>query len=511
MRRSRLLVVCLSSLAALAAGCSRSADSCDNLLSCPEYAIRTAPEGCDGPADQNAEYYTEKCGVFVDPEADGGAGSRTAPMDTMSAAIAAAIDQKKRVYACGKTFKETVAIGSSVEIVGGLDCAGGWVPTGGAKTVIEGLVDTIALTIDTPGYVTLRGVDVVAPATVTPGASSIAVLVNDAHVTLEGGRLAAGDAAAGVSGVDIEADPSLDGLPGHGGRAVCEGSSTNPGGEAVKKQCDGSASTGGKGGDGGTVEGFSPSPGGSGDNGGPVGNDGSGTGGVGQGQAKAEACTSGAAGAAGAPGIMGAGGTGRGSITESGYWGVAGEDGKSGAPGRGGGGGGGSRGGLSIACNGSLLPRPGASGGSGGTGGCGGRGGAGGGAGGSSIALVSVNADVLLTNMVLTTGRGGAGGKGGAGQAGGAEGAGGDGGAGTSGVESGCMGGAGGRGGAGGPGGGGQGGHSLGIAFKGKRPIGGSFVMEHPAGAGGEPGSAGLEMNEGRGEGGVVADTLEFP
>jgi hypothetical protein len=432
-------------------------------------------------------------------------------MDTMSAAIAAAIDQKKRVYACARTFKETVAIGSSVEIVGGLDCAGGWARADGANTVIEGLVDTIALTIDTPGYVTLRGVDVVAPAAVTPGASSIAVLVSDAHLTFEEGRIAAGDAAAGVSGVDVEADPSLDGQPGKGGRAVCEGSSTNPGGEAVTKACDGGASTGGKGGDGGTIDGFSVSPGGSGESGGPVGAGESGSGGVGQGQAKAESCTSGTAGAAGAPGSMGAGGTGRGSITESGYWGGKGQDGKSGAPGRGGGGGGGSRGGVSIACNGSLLPRPGASGGSGGTGGCGGRGGAGGGAGGSSIALVSVNADVLLTNMVVSAGRGGAGGKGGAGQAGGAEGAGGDGGAGTSGVEAGCHGGAGGKGGAGGPGGGGQGGHSLGIAFKGKRPIGGEFVMEHPAGAGGEPGSASVGTNEGRGEGGVAADTLEFP
>ncbi|UQA57223.1 hypothetical protein [Polyangium aurulentum] len=515
MLRSRVLVVSLPLLAAASLGCSRSADSCDNLLSCPEYAIRTAPEGCDGPADQNVDYYTERCGVFVDPESGSGAGAgtRSAPLDTMSAAIAAAIDQKKRVYACQGTFKETVSIGSSVEIVGGLDCAGGWVASDGARTVIEGLVDTIALTIDTPGYVSLRGIDVVAPAAVAEGASSIAVLVHGAHVTLEEARLAAGDAAAGVSGVEHDADPALDGLAGEAGRAVCEGSSMNPGGEAVTKECGGHASTGGKGGDGGAVNGFSLSNGENGESGGPASGAESGGGGLGEGQAKAASCTSGAPGAAGADGDMGAGATGRGSLTETGYWGEKGEDGERGATGRGGGGGGGSRGGLSISCNGSLLPRPGASGGSGGTGGCGGRGGGGGGAGGSSIALVSLNADVLLTSTVLVAGRGGDGGRGGAGQPGGVEGAGGDGGAAAGGVAAGCSGGAGGRGGAGGPGGGGQGGHSLGIAFKGKRPIGGKLAVDAAllAGLGGAAGIEGIQSNAGRGNDGVAAEALEFP
>ena len=105
--------------------------------------------------------------------------------------------------------------------------------------------------------------------------------------------------------------------------------------------------------------------------------------------------------------------------------------------------------------------------GGGGAGGCGGVAGKGGGPGGSSIAIVSLGANVSLPKTKLIAAAGGKGGAGGLGQPGGKGGVGGKGGAVPGGVnlKPACAGGYGGEGGKGGNGGRGLGGHSLGIAY----------------------------------------------
>ena len=76
-----------------------------------------------------------------------------------------------------------------------------------------------------------------------------------------------------------------------------------------------------------------------------------------------------------------------------------------------------------------------------------------------------------------------------------------------------CEGGLGGRGGVGGPGGGGLGGHSLGIAFAGAAPTGGTFAVDPQSFGKGGLGGAGLtpDVNGGTGDDGLSADVREIP
>jgi len=507
----------------LVAGCWPFADVADCatvFTNCPTSSSSSGGPDGGHNCDPALGAVDESCGVFVSATAapDGGQGSGTmaSPFQTFAEAAAA---NPARVYACAGSYVETMP----VTFTGGVDVYGGFTGcTAAGWTWNPNMQAQITTVANAPGVVLdgatnkLEGVSVTAPAATMPGGSSIALVVNGGSLDMSNGALTAGDAMAGTPGTTVPDDSTLDGAAGDSGVGVCMTAANNPGPAGKTNTCStGGSSLAGNGGDGGLLSGTVLLAAGSGTDGSPPnpGQPASGKGGTGEGQGTPAAlsCVSGTDGANGATGMSATGASGTGSISASGYTGAMGGGGANGLPGQGGGGGGGVEGGLMIDCGMGPADRVGASGGAGGTGGCGGAAGGGGNPGGSSLALVSFGATVTFTQVTLTAGKAGAGGAGGNGQSGGQKGMGGSPGAGKGTAQASCQGGYGGQGGPGGPGGGGQGGHSLGVAYKGAPPTGGTFMI-NPAnnGTGGPGGSGNATTNNGKGADGTAANTLAF-
>jgi hypothetical protein len=500
-----------------------AAGDCERAANCPP-----GPDGgsdgnnadCSGDPTTDPAVVTDACGVFVSASAPaGGNGTMKAPFQTFAEAAAA---KPARVFACAGMYAETMQVTSS----GGVDVYGGFSGcTATSWTWSPSMQAQIATVAGEPGMVLdggaskLENVSVTAPnvpMTMT-GGSSIAVLVNGGSLDMANGTLTAGDAQDGAAGTTVADDPTLNGATGASGANTCDSGGMHLGAAGATNTCTatGGSSTAGSGGDGGDSMG---DPAGNGANGSAmptataVGVD-DGKGGAGEGQPSAPVCAPGDPGAPGATGNSGAGAPKGGTLSKNGYAGNVGSDGTNGSPGQGGGGGGGAKGIASATCMGSPAnDLAGASGGAGGTGGCGGALGGGGQAGGSSIALLVLDANVTLSDVTLTAGKGGNGGAGGNGQDGGQSGEGGPFGAGVGSANNSCQGGAGGKGGVGGPGGGGQGGHSLGIAFQGTTaPTGGTFMIgTMNNGTGGPGGQNNTTTNMGNGAAGVAADCWDF-
>ncbi len=492
---------------------------CDDTATCPAEA-----DGSGGAAGSSAESTTstsssggagghvdkqcdpdvgppeEGCGLFVSDSLgkSGAAGTRAEPLATIGEAIAkASVDQP--IYVCNETFKETLHLTEARTIVGGLDCASGWMRTGEKKTTIAAPPDAIALRIDTDAKGTeLYDLVIRAADATLPGGSSIAVWAQGVQVALVRCDVSAGSGADGAAGTTPTGIGALgegaNGQDGGDGQDGCLDDVAKPGGAGGANTCGGVDVSGGLGG-----QGTSTSGGGAGSNGYPdpvlpA------TEGVGGKQQDSTACGSGTAGLAGTPGLPGFGAQGLGTFTEAGYQGESGLDGaSSGAPGQGGGGGGGAK-----KCSNNPPGPTGPSGGGGGAGGCGGQPGKGGQGGGSSFGIVSMEAKLTLTNVLVTTAAGGNGGQGGDGQPGGYGGkpglAGDPGGA--------CTGGQGGDGGRGGSGGGGQGGHSIGLVYLGEAPIvEGLTILAGSAGVGGVGGDGDVAAS---GADGMACTTLNF-
>jgi hypothetical protein len=536
------LYVALALLAGLAAhGCGwlDTADDCalDPILHCGPFAAGTGSStstgtssstgtggsmpDCTGDPTKDPAIVRDDCGVFVSASAaPGGDGKKATPFQTFADAASAGM---QRVFACAEAYTETkgVSFTGGVEVYGGFtDCAKGWAWAAGSKATVTTAPDVPGLVLD-GGANKLQNVDVTAPGATMPGESSIAVLASGGSLDVTNGNLTAGDAKDGDNGATVPDDSTLDGDSGDPGVGICGSGANNPGPTGKTKTCaDGSSSVAGNGGDGGLVMSMMLQPAGSGTDGSaipPVGQPTDGQGGLGEGQLDASmmpvaSCKTGQPGANGLAGNPGDGATGIGALSKAGYAGTAGKDGTNGAPGQGAGGGGGAKGGLMINCGMGAIDRVGASGGAGGTGGCGGALGGGGKAGGSSIALMVLDAQVTLSAVTLTAGKGGNGGTGGDGQSGGQKGTGGTFGAGKGTAQPSCQGGAGGAGGPGGAAGGGQGGHSLAIAFQGsKSPVGGTFQIDMTkAGKGGLGGANNAATNMGKGADGMAANCWDF-
>jgi hypothetical protein len=455
------------------------------------------PAGCI--PSENDQAVADTCGVFVSISGDDGAhGTQKEPVKSLAKAIELAVAAGKPIYACAEEFDTAVQVPDGVTIFGGLDCADGWAYVGEkTKTTIAGGPDEIALVL-LGGKETTRLEDmrVVAADATVAGGSSIAALADGATVELARCELAAGAGMAGENGETPSepvgpADPNDPAIKGAAGAAACMGTgSGNPGGfGAVNALCN--TSVGGDGGKG--LESF----GDVGGNGQPLPSPNPNNKGLGGAGDTGSGCEPGVQGANGATGVAGTGAMELGTIGASGYAGPIGGDGSPGSLAQGGGGGGGAKGKLN--CNG-------ASGGGGGAGGCAGGGGTGGKAGGSSIALISLDANLTYKDVVLRTAAGGKGGDGGDGQAGGAGGAGGPGGLGMNTLNA-CRGGDGGQGGFGGKGCGGRGGHSLGIAYTGAEPLTDGATADL-----GAPGLGGVGADvAGQGADGVRATTQKFP
>ncbi len=452
------------------------------------------PVGCDLV---EGEPIGATCGVFV-KAASAGDGSQGNPYGT----IQDAVDNIKtftRIYVCGgDTFNGSVELPGGVSLYGALDCDGWKFAEGNAKPHILGDADIPALAITEAGTTRIDHIDVESPSAVASGASSIAVLVRTATVTLDHCILTSGDGAKGEEGAPYGAlaQSGSVGLPGSEG---CQDGDIHGGGApGTNPVCtDQTGGLGGAGQSGGT--GGAGSPG-----------DPSGTGGVaGVGQGVAGTC-SGGEGDSGGPGDPGVAGAGIGQLEGNEYTPApAPAGGGPGDPGYGGGGGGGAH-----RCE--LIPTAGPGGGGGGAGGCGGAPGRGGFGGGASFALAAITANVTVVDSTLAAGAGGEGGNGGAGQIGGTGGNGGQpgliNGSNNSGADA-CAGGKGGAGGRGGAGGGGAGGPSAAIARVDSTVDrqGNVVVMAGASGAGGSGGDNEGQGSSGpQGDAGAVCEVLVF-
>ncbi len=423
------------------------------------------------------------CGVFVDPGAAAGDGTLASPTSNLQQALdqaAANPSTARAVYICGDApLAGSVTIPSGLTVYGGLSCSNWTYAAANPKAQLTGQANAITVTVLT-GSVLLQDLAVAAPNATDPGASSIALLANDA-VTLELVRatVTAGNGATGANA----AAPGMAAPSGTGGmmgELGCDAGAVSVGGTGGPAPvCDAGtpASAGGIGGNG-----TNASEGGPGAPGAMSG------GTAGQGQTGVISCANGGTGSNGSPGPNGTAApapTTLGTLTLAGYLPATPAPGSAGAGGKGGGGGGG---GFNCVLN--VTAGPG--GGGGGSGGCGGAGGDSGGAGGASFALVLLgSATVTLTDSQLGSGSGGQGGAGAAGQAGGGGSLGGQDGASNGGanplLSTACNGGSGGKGGDGGPGAGGLGGPSAAIASL----AAGAVISANASLTAGSPGSGG--------------------
>jgi hypothetical protein len=464
------------------------------------------PAQCVPTAGQDA--VADTCGLFVSASKGNdttvGAGTKSKPYKTLTAAVAAAMKTRARIYACAETFTESVTVTVGLGIYGGLDCQQAWIYPAATRTTLTTGADAVPLTLtDKAMGVELFDFKVQAADALLAGGSSIAVIADQVTASFTRCDLAAGngkDGAAGTTSPGTWPVSTSTEIRGNSGANAC--SDANKVSGALPKEnalCMLAANPlGGAGGDGFPTFGTNGQA--------ILANPQTAVGGTGQAASDPTMnCVTGS-GQPGAPGTPGGDGTGAigvatiGQLGISGYTGIAGKDGVDGKPGQGGGGGGGAKGKSGCA---------GASGGGGGAGGCGGQGGAGGKAGGASIALMSLGATLALDKVTIMLGAGGAGGDGGDAQSGGPGGIGGQPGAAMgTGTFAACPGGIGGPGGDGGKGGGGRGGHAIGIAVSGGAAPDVKSVMFSQKGTPGLGGKGGPAQN---GDPGVQASVQLFP
>jgi len=431
--------------------------------------------------------------IFVSPGgSDSNPGTRTEPLRTVNAAVAAAAARGNGsdVRLAGGTYDETqFALASGVSLFGGYDASFSTRDPAAHPTVLSG--GSTAL-VAAPGVTDVRvdGLTIRSANAAGSGGSAVAAILRGASgIVFHGCTLQAGNGTAGSAG-----SPGSAGAPGgdgdNGGKGNCP-DVTAPGAGGAGGAGANAGGSGGAGGSLATVFVAEEGQTGSGPGGGPGGAAGLVTSNNHNGGA-------GLPGGGGTPGTDGGGGASFGAITDSGYEPADGTSGQSdGTAGSGGGGGGGSSG---IAGGSSGAGNGGGGGGGGGSPGSGGE--AGSGAGGSFALLLIGSTNITVESCTVRTGNGATGGSGGGGGAGGA---GGGGGAGArecrSTVGSGGSGGGGGAGGRGGHGGGGGGGPTIGIAADNASTLtetGNTYALG-TAGAGGpsagNDGAAGLRQN----------------
>lgn len=450
-----------------------------------------------------------QAGMFVSPNGDDAHdGTDPAlPMHTLQSAMVRAKAARAPVFACddGRGFAAQLAVDTAldgIEVHGGYDCTT-WTREEGGRTTVWSPTTTAITVTGLDAGALVDGFELRAT-NAKPGASSIAVMVNDSkNVTFRNVRILAADGGEGAPGAD--GSKGQDGpVPGPGQLgtwAACPGQFLKHTGGAWPSEstCGSRGGTGGDAkragagtkGEAGTPRDNLARPGV--DNGGIV--DGTKLGGNGS---------------DGLPGALGKAAPSGGSFGPSGYSpGPTGGDGRDGYPGQGGGGGG--------ASDATGTDCTGASGGVGGIGGCGGMHGTGGASGGASVALLSWQSEVTLDACELSAATGGRGGKGGSGGPGGI---GGDGAGSSAGimnpnngkwiVEPGGQGGQGGDGGPGGPGAGGNGGPAYAVVFHGAAPsmVNATTLASGVGGRSGIGGEAGPNVKGANGQDGSSAQQL---
>jgi hypothetical protein len=445
------------------------------------FFLTLAAAACESSMDPGEEPGDAGPALYVDARrgSDANAGTREAPLATISAALARVSGETVIRVAAG-TYP-AVVLRSGARLFGGHDGMSWQRDPRRNATILES-ANGPAVAALSVNAATLDGFTVRSAAGTSSSPTSIAIrLWGSRDVTLAGNTIEAGRGAAGRAGdageAHARAESGDDGVAG----GYC--TTTRVGGAGGS----GAGRAGGKGGTGGFAAGMNGEAGegalggksGDRDSGGPIEVDHDG----------------GTGGSATTPGSDGAGGGpfGQLDVRQVRYIPADGQLGSNGSPGGGGGGGGG---GAGVAPTGFC----GSGGGGGGAGGLGGNAGAPGAGGGASIGILIYASTANVTGNVILSAGGGAGGAGGRGGAGGLGGFGGDSpDGGFFAGNPGGKGGAGGTGSAGGHGGGGGGGPSIGIMDEGSSvTVAGNTFQLGPAGKGGasagRPGADGLRQ-----------------
>jgi len=383
-------------------------------------AQEEGPKAAPVPRTPGPGELTEAFGFFVALTGkDTNDGSRVAPFASIQHAITSGKKAGKRVYVCNGTYRETLTLGDSISIIGGLDCANGSWKYGGSRARVEAPRSPAVVAKGVTSPTRIDGLDIVAPDATEAGASSIGLLADHSTaLTIAGSTINAGNGANGVAGADA-VQLTLDAAAAAGGASLADARCM------LNSTCD---AVGGApfmwakpNGAAGGVSTCSGAAGHDGQSGGAGGSGGlfitSGTVQLGfsfgyYGSLAANAPSSGedrprtVAGA----GVDGTNGKPVGTLTPDGYVGMSGGAGTDGAPGNGGSGGRGSPPRTRALFAGDVWR--GLSGPGGGAGGCPGLAGMPGGGGGASIALALIESPVVVEGSQLIAAAGGAGGLG---------------------------------------------------------------------------------------------------
>lgn len=273
MRHSIFTVLSLVSLSSLVA-CSGTPDAPAPLgapssgSSADETGTSNGPGSPDGdpgkPAEPpapppKAEEITEQFGIFVSTEGVAeAAGTRQAPLASITEAIAKAKAAKKRVFVCAGTYEESLQIESGVSIVAGLDCSApaAWKLSDKHSSLKSPTSPALKATnITSPTRI--DNLDIEAPDATEASGSSIGALVVDSNaLTFAKSTIKAGVGMKGEDGAEAEQlYIQSDMLPGAPIAATPTGADAgHVGGAGAKATCyhaDGSifsSSTGGLGG-----------------------------------------------------------------------------------------------------------------------------------------------------------------------------------------------------------------------------------------------------------------------
>ncbi|HEX7666653.1 MAG TPA: hypothetical protein VF407_19130, partial [Polyangiaceae bacterium] len=169
--------------------------------------VTTVPPTCDSTKtpSQDPCVVIEALGVFVAPSAsDAGAsvadGTRSRPFAKIQDAIAAAKDQKKRVYACAADYAEQVTLADGVSMFGDLDCSTWAVVPGHANVKAPASPAITANAITTATRV--EAFDFTAPDGTAAAPTSIGLVATSANaLTFAQSTIKAGKGASGADGV----------------------------------------------------------------------------------------------------------------------------------------------------------------------------------------------------------------------------------------------------------------------------------------------------------------------
>ena len=162
-------------------------------------------QGLPPPEKPKPDEYTEAFGVFVAtsgaPEA---AGTRAAPLSTISAGILKAKLEKKRLYVCAGTYPEPLVLEDGVSIVANLDCFSPQWKEGLSHAVLASPSSPAVTARNIRSATRVDGLDVIAPAGTEAEPSSIGLLaVDSVGLTLSGGKVEAQAGFAGKDGVPL--------------------------------------------------------------------------------------------------------------------------------------------------------------------------------------------------------------------------------------------------------------------------------------------------------------------